>query len=171
MHWNIEITIIEVLVSKPCFNCFIVLLQGTSYQCFPKLFHMLKRFVAHVALVFCISSSSHISHIWIRKTCFSVSRTCFSYNPNKTITYHFMWLFDSKLHETFLEITIDREWCETHERSDINTHLCYQAWAPNIRTLETQNNKVCCICFKEMLQAYSIYTCFTCCTSMSHMFH
>jgi hypothetical protein len=63
------------------------------------------------------------------KTCFLVSKVCFSYNPNKHITYHFMWLFDSKLHETFLGVTIDIKWCETHERSDINTHLHYQAWA------------------------------------------
>jgi hypothetical protein len=52
------------------------------------------------------------------------------------MTYHFMWLFDSKLHETFLVITIDRTWCETCERSDINTHLHYQAWASNIHTLK-----------------------------------
>jgi hypothetical protein len=34
-----------------------------------------------------------------------------------------------QLHETFLGITIDRRWCETHEISDINTHFHYQAWA------------------------------------------
>jgi hypothetical protein len=71
-----------------------------------------------------------------------------------------MWLFDSKFHKTFLGVTIDREWCETHERSDINTHLHYQAWTPN--TLETQLTKVCCICLKEVLQAHSIYTCLIC---------
>jgi hypothetical protein len=31
-----------------------------------------------------------------------------------------MWLLDSKPHETFLGITIDREWCETDETSSIN---------------------------------------------------
>jgi hypothetical protein len=37
--------------------------------------------------------------------------------------------------------------------------------------IETQITRLCCICFEEMLQAHSIYTCFTCCTSASHMFH
>jgi hypothetical protein len=94
------------------------------------------------------------------KTCFLVLEVCFSYNTNKHITYHFIWLFDSKVHETFPGVTIDREWCETHEISDINTHLHYQAWTPNI--LETQLTKVCYICFKEVLQTHSIYTCHIC---------
>ena len=41
------------------------------------------------------------------------------------MTYHFMWLFDSKLHETFPVITIDRGWCETHETSFINIAQIY----------------------------------------------
>ena len=36
-----------------------------------------------------------------------------------------MWLFDSKLHETFPVITIDRGWCETHETSFINIAQIY----------------------------------------------
>jgi hypothetical protein len=40
-----------------------------------------------------------------------------------------MWLFDSKLHETIPGVTIYRKWCETCERSDINTHFHYLAWA------------------------------------------
>jgi hypothetical protein len=128
MHWNIEVTIIVVLVSKPCF---IVLLQGTSYQCFPKLFHMLQEINTNLCC--------------------------------KHISYHFMWLFDSKLHETFPGVTIDREWCETHERSDINTHLHYQAWAPNIHTWDTIN--------KSMLHMFQGGVANTFHIHMSHMFH
>jgi hypothetical protein len=86
---------------------------------------------------------------------------------NKDMTYHFMWLFDSKLHETFhrwrVMCDIGKKW---HQHS-----LALPSITIKHTHIETQNNKVCCICFKEMFQAHSIYTCFTCCTSMFHMFH
>jgi hypothetical protein len=91
------------------------------------------------------------------------------------MTYHFMWLFDSKLHETFSGVTIDRKWCETHERNDINTHLHYQARASNLHTLKHKMTRyveyVLERCFKHIPYIHVALACFICFTSALHMFH
>jgi hypothetical protein len=79
---------------------------------------MCPRCVAHVAL--------YVAQTLVPMGC----KAGFSYNPNKHITYHFMWLFDSKLHETFLGVTIDSYWGETCEDTLIATpkHISFN-WA------------------------------------------
>jgi carbonic anhydrase/acetyltransferase-like protein (isoleucine patch superfamily) len=89
-----------------------------------------------------------------------------------------MWLFYSKLHETFSGVTIDRKWCETHERNDINTHLHYQARASNIHTLKHKMTRYVAYvserCFKHIPYIHVSHValaCFICFTSALHMFH
>jgi hypothetical protein len=93
------------------------LFQDRCYTCSTRLFHMYPRCVAHVAQTL-------------------VPMGCeagFSYNPNEHITYHFMWLFDSKLHEIFPGINIDSYWCETCEDTLITHPSIYLSIEPKCK--------------------------------------
>jgi hypothetical protein len=94
------------------------LFQDTCYTCSTRLFHMCPRCVAHVAL--------YVAQTLVPIGC----EVGFSYNPNEHITYHFMWLFDSKLNETFPGINIDSSWCETYEDTLITHPSIYLSIEP-----------------------------------------
>jgi hypothetical protein len=110
MPWNIE----------PKWNAIVI-----SCGCF-------KIHATHVPLgcSTCVQDVLHILHLYVAPLVPMGCKTGFSHNPNKHIAYHFMWLFDSKLHETFPGINIDSYWCETCEDTLITHPSIYLSIEP-----------------------------------------
>ena len=122
--WGSQTTLLPLFMNSCCnnyvnylwngCNMWLVTLNHYDLSCMQV---GLKSFMVSVDYRVYMGSSMTVSSLW-----WLLSYLC-SYKlvgSVTVITYHFMWLFDSKLHETFPVIHVGGNWCEAHERSTFN---------------------------------------------------